>query len=74
MGKIAIYVGGSFGAEIQKAFSAREYGHADAVAQAIEFLAATVLPQAIALDHRLHEEGDKPDNGWQRIGTPPEQP
>lgn len=65
MGQIRIDIGGSFG-ERQETFSALDHGHADAVAQAIEFLASVVLPWATRLDHRLHDEGDGPRSGWHR--------
>lgn len=69
MGYINVQVGGSFVGHyglnsVGEQFGAMENGHADAVAQAIEYLAATVLPRAIALDHQLHEEGAKPDGGF----------
>ena len=64
MGAIRIEVMGSFGRNnTVKTFSAMKCGHADAVAQAIEFLSGTLLPAATALDHKLHDEGDKPSSG-----------
>lgn len=47
-----------------------DHGHADAVAQAIEWLSAHVLPQAIALDHELHDGGHYPNEGFRRKGGP----
>ena len=75
MGYINIEIGGSFMIEAAampeivfspyKTFSAIEHGHADAdaVAQAIEYLSGAVLPNAIALDHKLHSEGQFPNAG-----------
>jgi len=40
------------------------HGHAHAVTEAIAFLVNKVLPKAIALDHKLHEEGEKPSKGF----------
>jgi len=65
MGMIRIELGGSFGGNI-KVVSAMQNGHADAVAQVLEWLAAEVLPCAIALDHKLHDEGEKPEQGFAR--------
>ena len=67
MGMINITVAGSFGRKNgSKTFSAMTNGHADAVAQAIEYLAGDLLPFATALDHELHEGGDKPQKGFKR--------
>jgi len=65
MGVITIRVQGSF----QPAFPTMELraetgGHADAVARAIEYLSQTVLPAAIRQDHKLHDEGHKPEKGF----------
>lgn len=65
MGQVRIEVTGSFGPRA-KTFSARERGHAHAVSQAIEFLASEVLPVAIERDHRLHDQGSKPVQGFDR--------
>lgn len=59
MGMIRIEMRGSFGVR-SKEFSAMEHGHADAVAQAIEWLSGDVLPLAIRTDHQLHERDEKP--------------
>jgi hypothetical protein len=67
MGQITIKKTGSF-PDDARVFSAIQHGHADAVAQAIEYLASVVLPEATALDHRLHNEAAKPAEGWQRKG------
>lgn len=65
MGQITIKTAGSFGLSSNE-FSAVDYGHADAVAQAIYYLGTVLLPEATALDHRLHDEGKKPAIGWDR--------
>ena len=75
MGMILIDVQGSFGRKNgTKRFSARTHGHADAVAQAIEFLAKELLPYATALDHKLHSDGDSPDKGFDREAALETQP
>ena len=51
MGQINIDVRGSFRIKHSVSFSAMNGGHADAVAQAIEFLSAHVLPDAVRQDH-----------------------
>ena len=65
MGIINIQTSGSFGGSSQS-FSAMKNGHADAVAQAIEYLSSKVLPEAIALDHKLHTRGQEPLEGFKR--------
>jgi len=65
MGFIIVQIAGSFGDD-SKTFKAIDHGHADAVAQAIEYLAGDLLPRAIAQDHQLHDEGAKPDKGFAR--------
>ena len=65
MGTLTITTNGSFGFK-QKTFSAMKNGHADAVAQAIEWLASEALPTSTALDHDLHEDGCKPNEGFRR--------
>lgn len=60
MGQIRIVVAGSFAPNEWKDFSAMEYGHADAVAKAIKWLADEVLPKAIRLDHELHDKNARP--------------
>jgi len=63
MGSIVVATGGSF-PQRQKSFSAIEHGHAHAVADAIEWLATVVLPEAISQDHKLHTEGAAPAKGF----------
>ena len=63
MGMIRIAIWGSF-PEREKTFGPANNGHADLVAEAIEYLAEVVLPDAIALDHKLHDEGKVPPQGW----------
>ena len=66
MGMIEISVAGSFGKPVKKVFSATTNGHADCVAQAIEYLAGDLLPEATALDHELHADGAHPEKGFRR--------
>ena len=63
MGMIEIHVKGSF-KPTYKTFSAMKSGHADCVAQAIQWLAEEVLPEAIRNDHGCHSEGMKPSDGF----------
>lgn len=63
MGLIRIESAGSFGSS-RREFSAISGGHADAVAQAIEYLSKEILPAAIRLDHKLAEQGSKPMLGF----------
>lgn len=65
MGLLRVHTWGSF-PERAKTFSAQERGHAHAVSEAIRWLAEEVLPEAIERDHRLHDEGAKPDFGFNR--------
>lgn len=69
MGMIRIETGGSFGPTETKVFSAMGHGHAHAVADAIEYLSRVVLPDAISNDHRCHDDGEKPSDGFERPGT-----
>jgi hypothetical protein len=64
MGIINITVQGSFKNPTVRQFSAMHGGHAQAVAEAIEFLSSELLPSAIEQDHALHEKGAKPDIGF----------
>lgn len=64
MGMIRIQVVGSFRPLQDKSFSAMHGGHAEAVAEAIEWLSREILPKAIEQDHQLHEEGAKPEKGF----------
>lgn len=72
MGYISIEIGGSFQSASRKGtrtgrgskFSAMDHGHAKAVQEAIAYLADVILPVAIALDHELHDEGEKPRKGF----------
>lgn len=72
MGSIQIHIAGSFLTpeagllQERKTISAMDHGHAQAVAEAITFLSEEVLPRAIALDHMLHENGEKPRGGFDR--------
>ena len=69
MGMLRIEVAGSFDKVPPRTFSAQNHGHAHAVAEAIEFLSAEVLPAAIANDHRCHDDGTKPDEGFVRTSN-----
>lgn len=66
MGAINIKVEGSFNPmrTRHESFSAENFGHAAAVAEAIKWLSEELLPQAIKLDHALHEKGLKPNKGF----------
>jgi len=64
MGYLVVETGGSFPSR-RRQFSAQTSGHAHAVAEAIAYLAEEVLPGAIAQDHRLHEQGARPDQGFE---------
>ena len=64
MGKIDIKLLGSFKPGASRGFSALRFGHAAAVAEAIEWLSSEVLPNAIKQDHELHERDEKPDKGF----------
>lgn len=68
MGMIRIETAGSFGPRTERQFSAMKRGHAQAVAEAIEYLSKEVLPKAIANDHRCHTEAVFPSEGF---GDPP---
>ena len=61
MGIIKITTSGSFTRHQTKRFSAPRHGHARALADAILYL-STLLPEAIRLDHDLHEQGHAPDH------------
>ncbi len=65
MGMLTIQARGSFKSET-KTFSAQQHGHAHAVADAIAFLSQVVLPEAIANDHRCHDEGARPSDGFEK--------
>lgn len=64
MGMIKIETWGSFRPGKSEQFSASQHGHAHAVAKAIEFLSSEILPQAIALDHACHRDGEFPVKGF----------
>ena len=59
MGMIKVQIRGSFGNKPDAEYSAMEGGHAFALSRAIAYLASE-LPAAIALDHQLSRDGDKP--------------
>jgi hypothetical protein len=64
MGKLTIELAGSFEKKGRREFSALDGGHAQAVAEAIAYLADEVLPSAIAQDHKLQEQGHYPSLGF----------
>ena len=59
MGMVRIEIKGSFGSPLTATFSAMKGGHAFAITQAIETLVRE-LPNAIRVDHALHEDGHHP--------------
>lgn len=61
MGIIRIETSGSFPGR-NETFRAQTNGHAQAVAEAIRWLADEVLPEAIEHDHGLHDRGVRPDD------------
>lgn len=63
MGQLTIETHGSFPTH-RVVFSALDHGHAHAVAQAIAWMSDELLPEAIQLDHRLHDQGSKPELGF----------
>ena len=65
MGVLRIELSGSFD-KAERTFSAEDGGHADAISQAIEWLAATALPRAIEQDHALASDGVKPKKPFGR--------
>ena len=65
MGMITITTAGSFGQK-SRIVSAMGHGHAHAVAEAIEYLSVELMKEAINLDHKLHEQGQRPEQGFTR--------
>ena len=61
MGQITVQTEGSFPNTTTHLESATEGGHAAAIGRTIAYL-TEMLPDAIALDHKLQEEGQKPPN------------
>ena len=64
MGTIIIEIHGSFTPHNRRQFSALHGGHAEAVAEAIEWLAREILPKAIEQDHQLQRSGANPRLGF----------
>ena len=62
--KISVYQEGSFRPLASNEFSAMDGGHAQAVTEAIEWLAGDVMSNAIKRDHKLHEDGARPEIGF----------
>ena len=65
MGMIKIELMGSFGTR-RNTFAAQTRGHAHAIAEAMEWLARCELPRAIRMDHDLHDEDERPADGFGR--------
>ena len=63
MGMLTIQTTGSFGNSI-KQFSAMKKGHAHCVREAINHL-SSILREAINNDHKCHDGGDKPSDGFE---------
>lgn len=61
---ITITLEGDFGPRRTKTFFAMQAGHTAAVAQAITYLANEELLDAIERDHRLHQRGGEPEEGF----------
>lgn len=61
MGLIRITTDGSFPVT-EKIFYAQTGGHVQAIGEAIQWLSNIALPQSIVLDHKLHDEGVRPDH------------
>lgn len=68
MGTLRIDLRGSWKPNRASNFNAIHHGHAQAVAEAIAWLAGVVLPEAIALDHECHDDGARPARGFGRAG------
>ena len=68
MGSITVEINGSFMERPTKTFTAMHGGHAQAVAETIEWLAKDILPKAIQQDHMLQSLGDKPEIGFGQKG------
>jgi len=64
MGTITIQLAGSFGESRSKRFSAMEVGHAQAVADAIAYLASEEMARAIVNDHACQRDGIEPSKGF----------
>jgi len=64
LGEITIDVRGSFKNKPFKKFTAMHGGHAQAIAEAIEFLSGDFLSDAIKQDHKAQEQGAKPELGF----------
>jgi len=68
MGTITIITNGSFDND-KLIFNAETHGHAHAVNEAIAYLTA-LMGESIANDHRLHEQDQKPREGFGRSNLP----
>ncbi len=61
MGVLIIETRGSFPWRKTHSENAQQGGHAAAIGRGIEYL-SSMLPAAIELDHRLHTQGDEPQD------------
>ena len=64
MGVILVSFTGPFMSRPIKSFSALHGGHAQAIAETIEWLSGHMLPKAIQQDHLLQSQGEKPEKGF----------
>lgn len=69
MGMLTVDLRGSFGEARSKTFSAMEGGHAQAIAEAIQYLSEVELPKAIRNDHECHKDGIEPSAGYGKLGA-----
>ena len=61
---VSIRQEGSFRPLAENTFTAMNGGHAQAITEAIEWLAGDVMSNAIKQDHALHDEGASPAVGF----------
>ena len=69
MGILTVSLRGSFGEARMQNFTAMTGGHAQAVAEAIQYLSEVELPKAIRNDHECHRDGIEPSEGFGKLGT-----
>lgn len=69
MGMLTVDLRGSFGQARSKTFSAMGGGHAQAIAEAIQYLSEVELPKAIRNDHECHKDGIEPSAGYGKLGA-----
>lgn len=68
MGVLTVELKGSFGKFRTQSFSAMEVGHAQAIANAIKYLADVEMPAAIKNDHECQRDGIEPSKGFGGAG------